>query len=201
MAAGDGSVGRHWHCKRLSPDYSRPNSFGISRQSLLFWRLADQQDSSIRIARKTFVETTARKNHSRQGHFRRWEHACRLHPALEEQRQPDLGATARRSACHWGGDLDRIYEDLSSFRYNDRPGLVARLKAIQPSNILVIWKLDRLGQDLKHLIIRIDIPGRVLPPPRSVSRPHFSNKLQTSLHWQLQSSVIITPAAPKNRYR
>jgi hypothetical protein len=81
-----------------------------------------------------------------------------------------------------GGDLDRLSEDLSSFRD----------KAIQPSNILVVWKLDRLGQNLKHLIIRADIPERVLPPPRSVSRPHFSNKQQTFLHWQLQSSVIIT---------
>jgi hypothetical protein len=82
-----------------------------------------------------------------------------------------------------GGDL---------VRDNDHPGLVARLKAIQPSNILVVWKLDRLGQHLKYLIIRADIPERVLPPPRSVSRPHFSNKQQTFLHWQLQSSVIIT---------
>jgi hypothetical protein len=100
-------------------------------------------------------------------------------------------APQRDALLATGGDLDRIYEDLSSFRYNDRPSLVARLKAIQPSNILVVWKLDQLGQDLKHLIIRIDIPGRVLPPPRSVCRPHFSNKQQTSLHWQLQSSVII----------
>jgi Resolvase, N terminal domain len=91
-----------------------------------------------------------------------------------------------------GGALDRLSEDLSSFRDNDHPGLVARLKAIQPSNILVVWKLDRLGQNLKHLIIRADIPERVLPPPRSVSRPHFSNKQQTSMHWQLQSSVIVT---------
>ena len=81
-----------------------------------------------------------------------------------------------------GGDLDRLSEDLSSFRD----------KAIQPSNILVVWKLDRLGQHLKYLIIRADMPERVLLPPRSVSRPHFSNKQQTFLHWQLQSSVIIT---------
>ena len=64
-----------------------------------------------------------------------------------------------------GGDLDRLSEDLSSFRDNDHPGLVARLKAIQPSNILVVWKLDPLGQNLKYRIIRSDIPERVLPPP------------------------------------
>ena len=100
-------------------------------------------------------------------------------------------APQRDALLATGGDLDRLSEDLSSFRDNDHPGLVARLKAIQPSNILVVWKLDRLGQNLKHLIIRADIPERVLPPPRSVSRPHFSNKQQTSLHWQLQSSVTV----------
>lgn len=46
----------------------------------------------------------------------------------------------------------RIYEDLASGRKDDRPGLKACLKALQPGNTLVVWKLDRLGRDLKHLI-------------------------------------------------
>ena len=75
-----------------------------------------------------------------------------------------------------GGDLDRLSEDLSSFRDNDHPGLVARLKAIQPSNILVVWKLDPLGQNLKYRIIRSDIPERVLPPPDLCPGLNFSNK-------------------------
>lgn len=48
--------------------------------------------------------------------------------------------------------LDRIYEDLSSGRFDDRPGLTACLKALQPGNTLVVWKLDRLGRSLKHLV-------------------------------------------------
>ncbi len=32
----------------------------------------------------------------------------------------------------------------------------ACLKALQPGNILIVWKLDRLGRDLKHLITIID---------------------------------------------
>lgn len=47
---------------------------------------------------------------------------------------------------------DRIYEDLASGRKDDRPGLRACLKALQPGNTLVIWKIDRLGRDLKHLV-------------------------------------------------
>ena len=46
-----------------------------------------------------------------------------------------------------GVDPARIYEDMASGRRDDRPGLLACLKAIQPGNTLVIWKLDRLGRD------------------------------------------------------
>ena len=41
----------------------------------------------------------------------------------------------------------RIYEDLASGRRDDRPGLTACLKAIQPGNTLVLWKLvERRGK-------------------------------------------------------
>ena len=50
----------------------------------------------------------------------------------------------------------RIYEDLASGRKDDRPGLNACLKALQPNNTLVVWKLDRLGRDLKHLVTTVD---------------------------------------------
>jgi len=49
-----------------------------------------------------------------------------------------------------------IYEDLASGRKDARPGLQACLKALQPGNTLVVWKLDRLGRDLKHLVNLID---------------------------------------------
>ena len=51
---------------------------------------------------------------------------------------------------------DRIYEDQASGRRDDRPGLEACLKALQPGNTLVVWKLDRLGRDLKHLVAVVD---------------------------------------------
>ena len=53
-------------------------------------------------------------------------------------------------------ETERIFQDLASGRKDDRPGLAACLKALQPGNTLVVWKLDRLGRDLKHLVNTID---------------------------------------------
>lgn len=55
-----------------------------------------------------------------------------------------------------GVDPQYIYEDLASGRKDDRPGLRACLKALQPGNTLVVWKLDRLGRDMKHLVSLVD---------------------------------------------
>jgi len=45
-----------------------------------------------------------------------------------------------------------IYEDRASGRDDERPGLVAACKALRTGDVLVIYKLDRLGRSLKHLI-------------------------------------------------
>ena len=55
-----------------------------------------------------------------------------------------------------GVEPARLYEDLASGRHDARPGLTACLKALQPGNTLVVWKLDRLGRDLKHLVTTVD---------------------------------------------
>jgi DNA invertase Pin-like site-specific DNA recombinase len=55
-----------------------------------------------------------------------------------------------------GVQPDRIYKDLASGRFDDRPGLNACLKALQPGNTLIVWKLDRLGRSLKHLVTVIE---------------------------------------------
>jgi DNA invertase Pin-like site-specific DNA recombinase len=55
-----------------------------------------------------------------------------------------------------GVDQEYLYQDLASGRKDDRPGLKACLKALQPGNTLVVWKLDRLGRDMKHLVNLVD---------------------------------------------
>jgi DNA invertase Pin-like site-specific DNA recombinase len=51
-----------------------------------------------------------------------------------------------------GVDPKRIYKDSISGTRDSRPGLDACLAALAPGDTLVIWKLDRLGRSLRHLV-------------------------------------------------
>lgn len=51
-----------------------------------------------------------------------------------------------------GVDQDQTYEDLASGQRDDRPGLTACLKAVREGDVVVVWKLDRLGRSLRHLV-------------------------------------------------
>jgi len=46
----------------------------------------------------------------------------------------------------------RIFEDSVSGVKADRPGLSAALEYVREGDILVVWRLDRLGRSLAHLI-------------------------------------------------
>jgi DNA invertase Pin-like site-specific DNA recombinase len=47
---------------------------------------------------------------------------------------------------------EKIFRDRVSGASDDRPGLARALRALEPGDVLVVWRLDRLGRSLKHLI-------------------------------------------------
>lgn len=51
-----------------------------------------------------------------------------------------------------GVKAEHLYEDMGSGKKEERPGLTACLKALRAGDTLLVWKLDRLGRNLRHLI-------------------------------------------------
>lgn len=51
---------------------------------------------------------------------------------------------------------ENIYSDKISGSKDERPGLENCLKALRENDILVVYKLDRLGRNLKHLIQTVE---------------------------------------------
>ncbi len=62
---------------------------------------------------------------------------------------PDMQRDALLAA---GIRAEHIYEDFASGSLDARTGLAACLKALREGDTLVVWKLDRLGRNLRHLV-------------------------------------------------
>jgi len=65
---------------------------------------------------------------------------------LDLQRDALIAADVKRS---------HLYEDQASGKKDDRPGLEACLRALREGDTLIVWKLDRLGRNLRHLVTTI----------------------------------------------
>ena len=61
----------------------------------------------------------------------------------------DLQRDALRAA---GVDAGHVYHDFASGVRDDRPGLDSCVRALRTGDVLVVWKLDRLGRNLAHLV-------------------------------------------------
>lgn len=47
---------------------------------------------------------------------------------------------------------DKVFVDHASGKTESRPGLDALLEQLRPGDTVVVWRLDRLGRSLRHLI-------------------------------------------------
>ncbi len=64
-----------------------------------------------------------------------------------EDQKLDLQLDALKQA-----GCDHVFKDIASGAKSDRAGLDQASKYLRPGDTLVVWKLDRLGRSLKHLI-------------------------------------------------
>lgn len=51
-----------------------------------------------------------------------------------------------------GVEPERIYEDTCSGTVADRPGLARAINVVRAGDALVVWKLDRIGRSLAHVV-------------------------------------------------
>ncbi|WP_456657397.1 recombinase family protein [Bradyrhizobium sp. JR3.5] len=52
-----------------------------------------------------------------------------------------------------GVDPRHLFEDHASGAKDDRTGLARALELVRPGDVLVVWKLDRLGRSLSHRLV------------------------------------------------
>ena len=75
----------------------------------------------------------------------------RLDPEAIERRVEASDTCAARLLAA-GVDARHLFEDHASGAKDDRAGLARALEFVRPGDVLVVWKLDRLGRSLSHLL-------------------------------------------------
>ncbi|SQX16012.1 Resolvase domain-containing protein [Escherichia coli] len=67
----------------------------------------------------------------------------------------DQNTALQRNALECAG-CELIFEDKISGKVSDRPGLKKVLRTLSEGDTLVVWKLDRLGRSMRHLVVVLD---------------------------------------------
>jgi len=67
----------------------------------------------------------------------------------------DQNTALQRNALECAG-CELIFEDKISGKTAERPGLKKLLRMLSEGDTLVVWKLDRLGRSMRHLVILIE---------------------------------------------
>ena len=85
----------------------------------------------------------------------------------------------------------KVFEDRASGARVDRPGLRAALDYVRDGDVLIVWKLARLGRSLPHLIdtaTSLATRGRV-PFPHRGNRYHHVRRTPRIASFQRAGSV------------
>lgn len=63
-----------------------------------------------------------------------------------------VSTTALQTNALRKADCERVFEDTISGAKADRPDLAAALAYLRDGDVLAVWRLDRIGRSLPHLI-------------------------------------------------
>lgn len=64
--------------------------------------------------------------------------------------------------------MSKVFSDTMSGARDDRPGLAALMDIVRDGDTVAVWKLDRLGRDMLHIVPPSSGPRRALREPSSV---------------------------------
>jgi hypothetical protein len=110
--------------------------------------------------------------------------------------QADLQVDAlERAGCY------RVFTETASGTRTDRPTLEQLLDQLRPGDTLVVWKLDRLGRSLRHLVDTVTslaergVGFRSLQEAIDTTTPAASSSSTSSPPWP-SSNAISSANAP-----
>ncbi|MXV13484.1 recombinase family protein, partial [Xanthomonas sp. LMG 8992] len=101
------------------------------------------------------------------------------------EQNPALQVDALKAA-----GCERIYQDVASGAKTARPALDELLGQLRAGDVLVIWKLDRMGRSLKHLV---ELVGNLME--RTVGLLSLNDPIDTtSAQGRFVFNLFATPA-------
>jgi hypothetical protein len=111
--------------------------------------------------------------------------------------QPQLQVDALTAAgCY------RVFTETASGARTDRPTLAQLLDQLRPGDTLVVWKLDRLGRSLRHLVDTITgladrgVGFRSLQEAIDTTTPAASSSSTCSPPWPSSNATSSANAPP-----
>ena len=101
----------------------------------------------------------------------------------------------------------RIFTDTASGALESRPELDKLLDQVRPGDTLVVWRLDRLGRSIRHLINHMDalqqrgIEFKSLQESIDIAVPPVDGSCSTSSRPSLSSNATSFANAPMPGYK
>ena len=68
-----------------------------------------------------------------------------------QDQNPELQLDALR-----GAGCEQMFHETATGKFRERPELTACLRTMRKGDTLVVWKLDRLGRSMRHIVVLVE---------------------------------------------